>query len=111
MGFRIRIKELDMIARIWHGRTKIEDYENYTEFLKRTAIPDYQKTSGFIKLTFLRNINKNVGHFTLITFWDNLDVIRNFTGEDFEKAKYYHEDKNFLLEFEEEVIHYEVFAE
>ena len=100
-----------MIARIWHGRTKIEDYENYTEFLKEKAIPDYQKTSGFIKLTFLRNIKMNVGHFTLITFWDNLDVIKNFAGENFEKAKYYPEDKNFLLEFEEEVIHYEVFAE
>ena len=100
-----------MIARIWHGRTKIEDYENYTEFLKEKAIPDYQKTSGFIKLTFLRNIKMNVGHFTLITFWDNLDVIKNFAGENFEKAKYYPEDRNFLLEFEEEVIHYEVFAE
>ena len=100
-----------MIARIWHGRTKIEDYEAYTEFMKRVAIPDYQKTEGFVKLTFLRNIKENVGHFTLITFWDNLKVIKNFAGEDFEKAKYYPEDENFLLEFEEKVTHYEVFAE
>ena len=100
-----------MIARIWHGRTKIEDYEAYTEFLKRVAIPDYQKTKGFIKLTFLRNQKDNIGHFTLITFWESLDIIKNFAGEDFEKAKYYPEDKEYLLEFEEKVIHYEVFAE
>ncbi|MCK5085929.1 MAG: hypothetical protein KAQ90_00340 [Melioribacteraceae bacterium] len=104
-------QRIDMIARIWHGRTKIEDYEAYTEFMKRVAIPDYQKTEGFVKLTFLRNIKENVGHFTLITFWDNLKVIKNFAGEDFEKAKYYPEDENFLLEFEEKVTHYEVFAE
>lgn len=100
-----------MIARIWHGRTKIQDYEAYTEFLKVRAVPDYRKTQGFIKLIFLRNIRGNAGHFTLITFWENLEGIRNFAGEDLEKAKYYPEDEKFLLEFEEKVIHYEVFAE
>ncbi len=100
-----------MIARIWHGKTKIEDFEEYTEFLKLRAIPDYKGTNGFVKLTFLRRIEGNIGHFTLITFWENLEVIKNFAGEDFEKAKYYPEDKKFLLEFEEKVTHYEVFAE
>jgi hypothetical protein len=100
-----------MIARIWHGATKVEDYEGYTEFLKSVAIPDYEKTKGFKKLVFLRNIKDNLGHFTLITFWKNIKVIKNFAGKDFEKAKYYPEDDNFLLEFEEKVTHYEVFAE
>ena len=100
-----------MIARIWHGRTRIEDYEVYTQFMKDKAIPDYQSTKGFIKLVFLRNISDDAGHFTLITFWENLEVIKNFAGEDFEKAKYYPEDKNYLLEFEQKVAHYEVFAE
>lgn len=99
-----------MIARIWHGKTRIEKYEAYTEFLKNVAIPDYQKTVGFKELTFLRSIKDNEGHFTLITFWESLGVIKNFAGDDFEKAKYYPEDDNFLLEFEENVQHYEVFA-
>ena len=100
-----------MIARIWHGRTKIEDFEEYTKFLKDRAIPDYKNTEGFVKLVFLRNIKDNAAHFTLITFWENLDVIKNFAGDDFEKPKYYPEDDNFLLEFEEKVTHYEVFAQ
>ena len=100
-----------MIARIWHGKTKIHDYETYTEFMKTKAIPDYKKTKGFIKLTFLRKKTRNFGHFTLITFWENLSVIKNFAGDDFEKAKYYPEDKMFLIEFEEKVSHHEVFAE
>jgi len=107
----MNIRKTIMIARIWHGKTKIEDYETYTEFLKVKAIPDYQKTNGFLKLIFLRNTKDNVGHFTLITFWENLEVIKNFAGEDFERAKYYPEDEAFLLEFEEKVTHYEVFAE
>ena len=100
-----------MIARVWHGRTRVEDYEAYTKFMKDKAIPDYRQSIGFIKLIFLRNLGENAGHFTLITFWENLEVIKNFAGEDFEKAKYYPEDENFLLEFEEKVIHHEVFAE
>ena len=100
-----------MIARIWHGTTKVEDYEEYTAFMKSEAIPDYQKTEGFVKLTFLRNIKDNIGHFTLITYWKDLEVIKNFAGEDFEKAKYYPKDENYLLEFEKEVSHHEVFAE
>lgn len=105
------IEDSMMIARIWHGRTKQNDYEAYTEFLKKRAIPDYQNTRGFVKLIFLRNTKGNEGHFTLITFWENLDAIKNFAGNDYEKAKYYPEDKNYLLEFEETVMHYEVFAE
>jgi len=100
-----------MIARIWHGRTRIEDFEEYTQFMKSKAIPDYKKTDGFVKLIFLKNTNGNIGHFKLITFWKNIEVIKNFAGEDYEKAKYYLEDKKFLLEFEEKVTHYKVFAE
>ena len=99
-----------MIARIWHGKTTAANFETYTALLKKLAIPDYTKTAGFKGLTFLRNIQNDEAHFTLITYWENLAVIKNFAGSDFEKAKYYPEDKNYLLEFEEKVQHYEVFA-
>ncbi len=99
-----------MIARIWHGKTSIANFEAYTEFLRKVAIPDYQKTTGFKSLSFLTQIKNNEGHFTLVTYWENLEVIKNFAGNDFEKAKYYPEDNNFLLEFEPYVEHFEVFA-
>ena len=99
-----------MIARIWHGKTSMSNFDAYTDFLKQVAIPDYQMTNGFIELVFLRNIQNDEGHFTLITFWENMEVIKNFAGNDYEKAKYYPEDANFLLEYEERVMHYEVFA-
>ncbi len=99
-----------MIARIWHGKTNVEDYEAYTNFMKSKAIPDYQKTEGFVKLTFLRRVEGEVAHFKLITFWENIEVIKNFAGDDYEIAKYYPKDSDYLLEFEEKVTHYEVFA-
>ena len=99
-----------MVARIWHGKTSLENFDAYTDFLKRVAIPDYEKTPGFQRLTFLRQIKEVEGHFTLITYWDTWQSIKSFAGQDIEKAKYYPEDKDFLLEFEETVQHYEVFA-
>ena len=99
-----------MIARVWHGKTDLSEFETYSKFLQDIAIPDYSKTEGFKGLNFLRNIKGNEAHFTLITYWDNLDMIKNFAGVDYEKAKYYPEDKDFLLDFEEHVAHYEVFA-
>ena len=99
-----------MIARIWHGKTAAADLEAYSDLLTRLAIPDYRSTQGFRGLTFLRRVGGDEAHFDLITYWENMDVIRNFAGEDLEKAKYYLEDKEFLLEFEEKVRHFEVFA-
>lgn len=100
-----------MIARIWKGITKIEHVEEYTEFMKVRAIPDYKKTDGFIKLVFLKRADHEFAYFNLLTFWENTEVIKNFAGNDFEKAKYYPEDKTYLIDFPEKVIHYEVFAE
>lgn len=43
-----------------------------------------------------------------MTFWENRDVIRDFADDDAELAKYYPKDKDFLLEFEPWVVHYEM---
>ncbi len=99
-----------MVARIWHGKTSADDYEAYTKLLEQIAIPGYKETKGFEGLLFLRNIIGNEGHFKLITYWENYEVIKNFAGQNIENARYYPEDKNFLLEFEEKVQHYEIFA-
>ena len=69
------------------------------------------KTAGFKNLSFLRNLENDIGHFKLITYWENLEVIKNFAGDDYEKAKYYSEDKKYLLEFVENVSHFEVFGD
>ena len=99
-----------MLARMWHGKTSLAHYEIYSKFLRSKAIPDYQGTPGFVKLMFLRNVVNGEGHFTLITVWKNMEVIKNFAGNDINKAKYYDEDQEFLLEFEDYVQHFEVFA-
>jgi heme-degrading monooxygenase HmoA len=99
-----------MIARIWHGVTPIEKSDAYLEFLIERAIPDYQSVPGNRGVHVLREQRGDQAHFLTLTFWESVDAIRQFAGEDISRAKYYPEDKDFLLEFEPTVTHYEVFG-
>lgn len=99
-----------MIARIWHGTTEAEKADEYLEYLNKTGIPDYQKTPGNCGAFVLRRIENGIARFQTVSFWDSIESIKKFAGEDYEKARYYDEDKNFLLEFEPTVTHYELFG-
>jgi heme-degrading monooxygenase HmoA len=97
-----------MIVRMWHGRVPTSKAQAYREFLNKRAIPDYQAVAGNISVHILEREDGEVTHFITMTFWKNMDVIKGFAGDDVEVAKYYPEDKDFLLEFEPTVVHYEV---
>ena len=97
-----------MIVRMWHGRAPTSKAQAYREFLNRRAIPDYQSVEGNISVHILERQEGEVTHFITMTFWENMEVIKGFAGEEVEVAKYYPEDKEFLLEFEPTVVHYEV---
>ena len=99
-----------MIVRIWHGRTRRGRADEYAAFLTLRAIPDYRGTAGNLDVTVLRRDEADVSHFLTVTRWESEDAIRAFAGSDLLKAKYYAEDKDFLLEFEDEVQHYVVVA-
>jgi heme-degrading monooxygenase HmoA len=59
-------------------------------------------------VTVLERVEGDVTHFLLVSYWDSTDAIRAFAGKDIERARYYPEDAEFLLEFEPRVTHYEV---
>ncbi len=69
---------------------------------------DYQSVNGNISVQLLERYEGDITHFITLTFWKNMEVIKGFAGEEVETAKYYLEDKEFLLEFEPKVVHYEV---
>src|SRR5262245_23614348 len=97
-----------MIARIWHGITPKSKADEYVDFLHKTGIADYQSTEGNRSVHVLCRIEGDQAHFLIITFWESVDAIKRFAGKEYEKARYYPEDEEFLLEFEENVAHYEV---
>ena len=99
-----------MICRLWHGRTPREDADAYAAFLEQRALPDYRARPGNLDATVLRRDAGDVTHFMTISHWTDEAAIRAFAGEAIAKARYYPEDRRFLLEFEPTVQHYEVRA-
>ena len=99
-----------MIVRIWHGRTRRDRADEYAAFLTLRAIPDSRGTAGNLDVAVLRRDEADVSHFLTVTRWESEDAIRAFAGSEVLKAKYYAEDKDFLLEFEPEVKHYVIVA-
>jgi heme-degrading monooxygenase HmoA len=97
-----------MIVRMWHGRVPNEKAARYREFVNARAIPDYRSVPGNISVHILERVEGDVTHFATLTFWESMDAVRGFAGQDVEAAKYYPEDQEFLLEFEPKVVHYEV---
>ncbi|HEX5545951.1 MAG TPA: hypothetical protein VFX24_00985 [Ktedonobacterales bacterium] len=99
-----------MIARTWHGVTTVAKADEYLRLMHTVAVPDYQAIAGNRGVYVMRRIEGETAHFLLLTLWDSEDAIRQFAGEDIEKAKYYDFDPDYLLELEPTVTHYEVFA-
>ncbi|HEX6057448.1 MAG TPA: hypothetical protein VFZ11_00425 [Gemmatimonadaceae bacterium] len=99
---------MTLIARTWHGRVPTAKADAYDEFLARTGYADYRATPGNRGLLALRRTEGDVTHFVLTTFWDSVEAIRRFAGEEIERARYYAEDDEFLLEKEPFVTHHEV---
>ena len=97
-----------MIVRMWHGRVPTSKAADYRRLLNELAIPDYRSVKGNISVHILERREGDITHFITMTFWTSKDAIKGFAGHDIEVARYYPEDKDFLLEFEPTVVHYEV---
>jgi hypothetical protein len=56
-----------------------------------------------------QRMNLSIRPVTTLTFWQSIQSVGAFAGESaVETAKYYPEDRDFLLEFEPTVTHYEI---
>ena len=97
-----------MIARIWHGDTSESKGDEYFDYLMKTGVKDLRATEGNLGVYVLRRITDGRAEFVMISLWESFDAIRHFAGADVEKAVYYPEDADYLMELEPTVTHYEV---
>jgi heme-degrading monooxygenase HmoA len=93
---------------MWHGRVPTDRARGYRDFLNQQAVPDYRSVPGNLSVHVLERPDGDVTHFITLTFWTDLASIRGFAGDDVEAARYYPEDREYLLECEPKVVHYEV---
>lgn len=99
------------ITRVWHGVTKAEHADIYLDYIRETGLKDYNSIPGNLSAKVLRKTEGDICHFYTVTEWDSIDSIKKFAGEDYEKARYYDKDEEYLLEFEEKVMHYDTYGQ
>ena len=98
-----------MITRVWHGRTKAVDAAAYRAFVIKTGMKDYISTKGNLGAQIWQRQQGDITDIWTVSWWKDVESIKAFAGDEIEKAKYYDEDKAYLLEFEPHVMHCETF--
>ncbi|MCC7296466.1 MAG: antibiotic biosynthesis monooxygenase, partial [Acidobacteria bacterium] len=90
-----------MIARIWHGAVQTPRKDADYDYMMKTGVPWYKSLEGNRGVLVLQKTSPETTDFLLLSFWDSMDAVRKFAGENPELAVYdFDEDKDFLLEME-----------
>lgn len=97
-----------LIARVWRGEIPADKAEAYLAYLTKTGLRDYRRTAGNRGVLVEQHIDGDRAILILTSFWDSLDAVRRFAGDQYELARYYPEDDAFLLQREQFVLHREV---
>jgi len=99
-----------MISRIWHGYTTPENADSYETLLKGEVIVGIRDRNipGFREIqVFRRELGSEV-EFVTVMWFDSLDAVRAFAGEDYEAAVVPLKARAVLARFDERSQHYEV---
>ncbi len=102
-----------MISRVWHGWTTPANADAYEALLKSeifTGIQDRQ-IAGYRGIhLFRRNLGDEV-EFVTVMWFDTIEAVRAFAGEDYEVAVVPPKARALLSRFDARSQHYEVKAE
>ena len=98
-----------MIVRTWHGRTKTSDAARYRDYVIETGIKNLTSTNGNTGAQIWQQQDGDITHIWVVSWWNSLESIKAFAGEDITIARYYEADPDYLLELESRVQHYECY--
>lgn len=97
-----------MIARIWRGWTAADKAAAYRRHFQTSVQPHLEALAGFRGCHLLESIGKEETEIMTVTFWDSLDAIRAFAGEDISRAKVEDAAAAVLVRYNTIAEHYDV---
>ena len=98
-----------MISRIWHGWTTRENAAAYEALLRSEILPGIASRSirGLSGAHLLRRDVPEGVEFVTILWFDTLEAVREFAGEDYEAAVVPEKAQRLLTRFDARSQHYE----
>jgi len=102
-----------MIARIWHGWTTFQNAPVYENLLRTEVFPSIEakKIKGYQKISLLKRSLDNEVEFITIMFFSNLNAVKDFVGEDYERSYVPPKARQVLSRHDESSQHYEIIEE
>jgi len=102
-----------MISRIWHGWTTHENARIYENLLKNEVFPSIEnkKVKGYRKISLLKRVLENEVEYITIMLFDNLNSVKEFAGEDYEKSYVPDKAREILSRHDEKSQHYDIINE
>jgi heme-degrading monooxygenase HmoA len=99
-----------MIARHWRGWTEPQDADAYERLLKEKVLPSLKEIEGYEGGYILRNPGPEQVEFVVINFFDSLETVKRFAGQNYNVAVFEPEARKLLKKIEPLATHYEVRA-
>jgi heme-degrading monooxygenase HmoA len=94
---------------MWRGWVSTDRAAEYVDYITKTGLAEYQQTPGNLGAQmWTRNLDDGRTEVLTLSWWESLDSIRGFAGDDIDVAVYYPEDEHYLIDREMTVTHYEV---
>ena len=99
-----------MIARLWHGWTRPENADAYERLLQTEVFPGIlaKEIPGFREIELLRRPVGDEVEFVTIMWFDRLENVKAFVGEDHEVAYVPAAARRLLARFDARSQHYEL---
>jgi heme-degrading monooxygenase HmoA len=97
-----------MIARHWRGWTRREDADAYEALLNEKVLPGLKQIAGYSGGQVLRADGDEESEFVVLNFFDSLEAVKRFAGEDYTVPVFEPEARRLLSRIEPVARHYEV---
>jgi heme-degrading monooxygenase HmoA len=97
-----------MIARVWRGIATQDNVAHYVEHFQRGVLPELKQLNGFHEAHVLQKATGNQVEITVMTWWDSMDAIRSFAGDNVETAVVAPAAHAVLIAYDTTVTHYEM---
>lgn len=99
-----------MICRLWRGWTSVENADAYERIVRNEVIPgiEARKIPGFRHIDLMKRDLGDEIEFQTLMWFDSLDAIKAFMGEDYSISHVPPEARAVLNSFDDRAAHYEV---
>ena len=97
-----------VICRLWHGWTAPTSADDYERYLRDELYPRLEGADGYRGHHVLRRPDGDEVEFVTLTWFDSLDAVRAFAGDDYETPVITERAAALLVRWADKAVHYDL---